>query len=800
MTTYNSTIPYTGDGVTTRWTASFSGGYISEDHVFVETADTLTPAVIENTDTVVIEPAVADGVAFAIRRITPSDLPIVDYTDGAGITETNLDTSTRQPLMVSQETKDELSVLSDQALKVPFGEIVPELPALSERSGNDLLLGFDQSGDFQVRTIAALAGPRGPKGDPGDVAYATLAQADGSTTVGHEGGTVGGAIGNSSNFRPKRLLGKMFAANSNVVQLRMAAIGDSLASKKMEHMVSSIDRSIGGTDTNGIKDTVYGLVGSAGKQGSLTETANYTFNSNAYSRWFNGYLHDFAAGGTARVQAGGADPTFTELHIPFIKEPGAGDITVTVDGVAQPTVSASIASGRELGVINISKAYSLGSVVYVSVANGPVSIIQFLFEDTSKTGTVIDRSMARGGLLLSNIAPSFDLLEQWLDYMNFDYIDFEMDDNFADEPNSQAFRDFVTALNAGASSSDKLIIGSTPRLTNDEDKKLAGQFLRGEVEAEDSSWGFFDSYGLMGSYPEMVAAFGPDDGTHPNQNAQYFCANAIYTWLGLDSPNLPFLPTPLNASGSPCVFRNGTSVVTQYGNSLVFDIPTGNFGDTWQVQANGAVEITDKSGNIWAKFGSGIGQNQNVLPTLWYWGSQDDPRRLQLESSSQRHWVGFRKSDNATGYMGVKAAVFTPTKDTLANVNADFNANSSVGSYAYLTDGVSGAGAYIAVGPGGSDWRKVMTLPPSTFPISGWSADTGTGSKASNATYNGSVDVSYNGASAGASYSQTIAQNAVDGITALVARVNAQDDVIKANSQTIKALKDALIEAGIITT
>jgi hypothetical protein len=107
LTTYNTRVAKVADGSTTRWTFSFAGGYILPEHVKVSIAGAeATTAVLETAGTVVIEPALADGVEFEILRRTPVDSLLVDWANGADISENNLDASTRQAVFAAAETED----------------------------------------------------------------------------------------------------------------------------------------------------------------------------------------------------------------------------------------------------------------------------------------------------------------------------------------------------------------------------------------------------------------------------------------------------------------------------------------------------------------------------------------------------------------------------------------------------------------------------------------------------------------------------------------------------------------------
>lgn len=111
---YFSINRFTGDGTTTQWEFNFSGGYIDQSHVKVLVID---PLGVETTptytwvgpNTISIVPAVASGSTLEVYRDTPKNLPLVDYTDGAIVSEKNLDTTAEQSVFVAAEVFDRFS-------------------------------------------------------------------------------------------------------------------------------------------------------------------------------------------------------------------------------------------------------------------------------------------------------------------------------------------------------------------------------------------------------------------------------------------------------------------------------------------------------------------------------------------------------------------------------------------------------------------------------------------------------------------------------------------------------------------
>lgn len=129
---------FPGDGTTLTWELNFAGGYISPDHIQAYTVDsagnrTPTTFVLSGPNTILVSPAVPVGSTLVMRRITPKDTPLADFTDGAVISETNLDTNARQAVFIAAEAadigQDAAAAVADRAIVVPYGEVGPTLPA-----------------------------------------------------------------------------------------------------------------------------------------------------------------------------------------------------------------------------------------------------------------------------------------------------------------------------------------------------------------------------------------------------------------------------------------------------------------------------------------------------------------------------------------------------------------------------------------------------------------------------------------------------------------------------------------------
>lgn len=105
---------WTADGAQTVWNFTFENGYLSQSYVkayYVDLSDNRTDIVVTGgmftgQYQLTVTPAVPAGYRFVIYRDTPKDAPIVDFQDGARVSELNLDQVARQAVHIAAEVMD----------------------------------------------------------------------------------------------------------------------------------------------------------------------------------------------------------------------------------------------------------------------------------------------------------------------------------------------------------------------------------------------------------------------------------------------------------------------------------------------------------------------------------------------------------------------------------------------------------------------------------------------------------------------------------------------------------------------
>jgi hypothetical protein len=119
-----SYVRYGSDGVQTLFTFPFA--YLSEDHIVVRFDGVDSDAWdFQSANAITLNEAPEFGTTIEIRRITPLP-PIVDYTDGATLTESDLDRNATQWRYVAEETRD---IMTDFIETLTFPDGFPFMAA-----------------------------------------------------------------------------------------------------------------------------------------------------------------------------------------------------------------------------------------------------------------------------------------------------------------------------------------------------------------------------------------------------------------------------------------------------------------------------------------------------------------------------------------------------------------------------------------------------------------------------------------------------------------------------------------------
>lgn len=157
------------DGAQTNFEFSFPGGYIDASHISVTTvAPDGTVEVVAYTLsgpwTVVVAPAPAAGKILRIRRLTPTDAPLVNFAEGATVSEANLDKATLQPLLAAADAAD-TGTIAAQAVRADATALrLWEPAAVADWLSSSLLTILPTTFKGDTGEDSTVPGPDGPTG------------------------------------------------------------------------------------------------------------------------------------------------------------------------------------------------------------------------------------------------------------------------------------------------------------------------------------------------------------------------------------------------------------------------------------------------------------------------------------------------------------------------------------------------------------------------------------------------------------------------------------------------------------
>lgn len=159
---------FAGDGVTTSRSISFVGGYIDRAHVFarmdrdsdnLSTPIPLTPGMWAGPNQLQGLPVIPVGYTLVIWRDTPK-APMVDFVNGARITERNLDLAHLQGTLIAGEAMDRVSLVDitdfSAAVQTVLDQVQIALQAAQD-AGDSAAVALTQAQAAGIHAAAAEA-------------------------------------------------------------------------------------------------------------------------------------------------------------------------------------------------------------------------------------------------------------------------------------------------------------------------------------------------------------------------------------------------------------------------------------------------------------------------------------------------------------------------------------------------------------------------------------------------------------------------------------------------------------------
>lgn len=119
----NSKVQYTADGSTQSFAVTFP--FISRDHVNVEVDDATATFTWDSDSQITISsPTLSGSETVVIFRTSSQASRLVDYVDGSNLSESDLDTDSKQAFYMAQEALDNTGLLDEDVVGTTSGDIL----------------------------------------------------------------------------------------------------------------------------------------------------------------------------------------------------------------------------------------------------------------------------------------------------------------------------------------------------------------------------------------------------------------------------------------------------------------------------------------------------------------------------------------------------------------------------------------------------------------------------------------------------------------------------------------------------
>ena len=222
-----SYIRYAGNGSTTNYTFSFP--YISADHIQVRVNGVLTTLFsFLNSSTVQMNSAPASGAILEIRRVTPKDNAIVNFTDGSVLLERDLDLLASFDLYLAQETKDDLdgSIKQDSlgvfdALNKRIGNVAD--PVNAQDAATKAWSETGMTAQLSQATTQATAAAGSATAAAGSASAAATSASNASTSASNAATSATAAVGSATSAANSATAAGTSATNANTSALASAS-------------------------------------------------------------------------------------------------------------------------------------------------------------------------------------------------------------------------------------------------------------------------------------------------------------------------------------------------------------------------------------------------------------------------------------------------------------------------------------------------------------------------------------------------------------------------------------------------
>lgn len=363
--------------------------------------------------------------------------------------------------------------------------------------------------------------------------------------------------------RPWRMIQRINEVDgASVVQLRALVFGDSIARFKPQYYLSWAAGALGTPiplDTSGT-GAMLPLNAVGAWCDTSTAAGSPTYPTDQYAYWPTGAITVMPNGSAVDFIEGGGSPHGQKITLYYVKESGAGTVTLSVGGSVVATLDASDTS-INLGVYEYTKS-SIQDAVRVSCTSGTVRVIGVMRRRTDISGLVV-ATVDRGGLALNDAmsqSSGRSLFQSFLANFTPDVVTFEMRE--ASSYLAAAFGSLAAIINTAAPTADVIVTGSSPlaNSTDDADQLAQNSILKTSSAA--NNFIYWDGYDPCQSWAHLNAlGWSSNDptGTHIDKACSRYLAMLMVADFGL-SPFLSYSAAAPACAGRAAILGSGTTI------------------------------------------------------------------------------------------------------------------------------------------------------------------------------------------------------------------------------------------------
>lgn len=337
-------------------------------------------------------------------------------------------------------------------------------------------------------------------------------------------------------------------------QIRMVMWGDSTAQFHAGPLASilALEYPLNANGSSGSFAGVYGAFGPNSfnypvpAQGVVTSGGVTTIAGGTdYTQTPTGGYYIIPVGGCVTLNVGGGYWTANKFSLLYIKQNGAGTLSLNTNNNGAGWVSQATANAQAASPTGAVLSYTAGSASLYQMqacvsGAGPVTLWLAGIENTLSNGVVAISLGQPGASLAQELTPPSAITQPWFNYILPDLVTFEMKMNGGGWTQAQ-LQTWASAWQTTNAQVDLLLIGSYPvsAASNDAQNQTQNGYLKQFALANNGV--YWDGYGIFGPLSPSGTAYATEkalgaitDVSSPHQTTlgQQISSNAFVEFLG----------------------------------------------------------------------------------------------------------------------------------------------------------------------------------------------------------------------------------------------------------------------------